>query len=753
MSSRKFTGQVGRTINDTVYQYKETNKLPKDAPNIVYILLDDMGFAALECYGSTIHTPNINRLAEEGLRYNNFHTTAVCSATRASLLTGANHHKVGIASLVDWKSGCDNGIGHIDSSYATIAEILKEYDYATFAAGKWHLTDEYNPAGPYTNWPLGKGFDRYYGFLTPACDQYHPPLVQDNTSVPVPEKKDGTYHVSEDITEHAIDFIYDQKNSFPDQPFFLYLAYGATHSPHQAPKEYIDRYRGAFDAGWDVLRKQWYETQKRMGVIPGDAALTDRAAYVSAWEDLTTEQKAVFTRQMEAYAGFLEHTDAQIGRLISYLESIDQLDHTVIVFLSDNGASAEGGREGRFNCYRGGEITSVSDEAKRGYAHLDEIGTEYSAPHYPTGWANLCNTPFQWYKIWAHEGGVKDPLIIRYPKLIKDPGQVRSQYHHVSDLTPTMLDIIGVEKPQSIKGVAQQPFTGISLKYTLLDPDAEDRKHVQYYEVLGNRAIYKDGWKAVVNHTFSESYEDDVWELYHVATDYSEKENVAGQYPEKLRSLQEEFFLEAGRNQVFPMMPGSPHASRKNWWKVQDGIEIPEKKVRLKNIYKPYELAGDALLPIDKTSYLIRFSLDYKEGDEGVLIAKGDRFGGFTFYVKEGRLHFGYNANQVKYFDIVSEKPLLEGKQEVSYLFLKNGLDDARVSLLQNGRKTASGNIDLFYYLASGGTTLRTNTGTPIVPEYTLPFDYNGVIEQVELHSFASTQSSEHALRVLMREE
>jgi arylsulfatase len=361
---RKFTGRVGRTIMDTEFDFEEYSNCPEGAPNIVYILLDDMGFAALHCYGSNIETPNIDRLAREGLRYNNFHTTAVCSATRCSLLTGANHHAAGIASLVDWKNGTANGIGHINPEYGTIAEILKEYDYSTFASGKWHLTDQYSEAGPYDTWPLGKGFDKYYGFLTPATDQYHPPLVQDNTFVPQPKSAGDGYHVSEDITDKAIKYVYTQKNAYPDKPFFLYLAYGATHAPHHAPKEYIDRYKGKFDKGWDAIREEWFANQKELGVIPEDAELTERAPYVDAWEDLTDDQKAVFARQMEAYAGFLTHTDDQIGRLIDYLESIDQLDNTVVVFLSDKGASSEGGKEGRFSTYKGGEITSLTGEAE-----------------------------------------------------------------------------------------------------------------------------------------------------------------------------------------------------------------------------------------------------------------------------------------------------------------------------------------------------------------------------------------------------
>ncbi|MBR4183129.1 MAG: arylsulfatase, partial [Lachnospiraceae bacterium] len=717
---RKYIGHPGRTIEDTEYLYEEYSNRPENAPNVVYIVLDDMGFAALGCYGSTIHTPNIDRLAKEGLRYNNFHTTAICSATRCSLLTGVNHHKAGIASLVEWKTQAGNTAGHILPEYGTIAEILKEYDYSTFAVGKWHLSDTKFESGPYDNWPLGKGFERYYGFLTAACDQYNPPLVRDNSHIPQPKSAEEGYHCSEDLTDNAIDFIYNQKNSYPDKPFFLYLAYGATHSPHQAPKEYIDRYKGKFDKGWDAIRDEWFANQKKIGIIPEDAELTDRAPYVDAWDDLTDDRKKVFARQMEVYAGFLEHTDEQIGRLIEFLRDIEQLDNTVVVFISDNGASSEGGKDGHFNCMRGGYYLDTTNEVADTIGRLDELGLPGSMPHYPTGWANACNTPFQWYKMWSYEGGVKDPLIIRYPKLIKDPGAVRSQYHHVSDITPTILDIIGKPKPSVIKGVAQQPFTGTSFKYSMEDGNAADRKHVQYYEVAGNRGIYKDGWKANVNHTFNESYDDDVWELYHVETDYSEKYNVADQYPEKLLELREEFFLEAGRNNVFPMLLRGPHAIKDKWEHegMMGSFKIPEKKISLKKIYKPFTLGGDVTFPADFTSYEIEVVTDYKKGDEGIIVSAGMDYGGFVFYVKNGKLHYAYNGNQFGYYLADSDSEIPEGEVTLRYTVSYNGYNDSDVEIYINGKAAGGTKIERFCHLGTGPVTLKASSGTPVVDEY-----------------------------------
>lgn len=742
MSKRIFTGRAGRTLFDTDYQYKFQNTRPKNAPNVVYILIDDMGFASLGCYGSNIETPHIDRLAAEGLRYNNFHTTAVCSATRCSLLTGANHHAAGIASLVEFQTGTNNGLGKINPQYATIAEILKEYDYSTYCAGKWHLSASQSPAGPYDGWPLAKGFDRYYGFLHGETDQYHPHLVQDNSFIEQPKSAKDGYHLSEDITNHAIDFLFQHTNAAPDRPFFLYLAYGAMHTPHHAPKEYIDRYKGKFDAGWDVIREQWFANQKKLGIVPQDAELTDRAPYVPAWDSLRADQKKVYTRLMETFAGFLTHLDNQIGRLTDYLERIGQLDNTVIVFLSDNGASAEGGKDGRAVAFSGQDITSEDNEVAFALEHLEEIGGEYSFPHYPTGWANACNTPFQWYKIWAHEGGIKDPLIIRYPKLITDRGGIRGQYHHVSDITPTILDILNVDKPENIKGIPQKPFTGTSLKYTFADAAAADRKHVQHYEVHGNRAIYKDGWKAVVNHTFSDTYEQDRWELYHVEADYSEKHDVAQQYPEKLRELQEEFFYEAGRNDVFPMLRGSMHAYPERLAEQFGPRKIPEQEITFHHIFKPYRLSESNRITLDNlskggVSHYITADIRRTAGDNGVLFATGDRFGGFVFYIKDNKLKFVYNDNRKVYYKAESAVELPEGELTVRYDFtMQTDNASADVTLSVNGEAVGSTKVKSFYYMKGFATSIRANLYTEISPEYEVPFEFTGDIRHLTIHSY-----------------
>lgn len=752
MSEVRFTGQVGRTLSETTYGYERVGHIPPTgAPNVVYVVLDDMGFASLGCYGNdVISTPNIDRLAAGGLRYNNFHTTAICSATRASLLTGANHHAVGVASVVDQGTGCDNGTGHIDPHYATTAEVLHEYDYSTFAVGKWHLSSALSDAGPFDNWPLGKGFDHFYGFLTARDDQFHPILVRDNSFVDQPKSAEDGYHFSEDITDQAIDYVFKQKNAFPERPFFLYLAFGAVHTPFHAPRAYIDRYRGKFDEGWDVLRERWFQNQKRLGVIPEEAELTERNELVSAWDSLDEGHKRLYARHMEVYAGFLEHTDTQIGRLLDYLESIGQLDNTIVVLLSDNGASSEGGTDGKFN----GQDMGVDSEGEYRFAseRLDQIGGELSFPHYPTGWANALNAPFSWYKLWAFEGGVHDDLIVSYPRRISDAGGIRSQFTHVSDVTPTVLEAIGISKPAFIKGVEQRPFTGTSFAYTFDDAQAPSRKHVQHFEVFGNRAIYKDGWKAVVNHTsggwkrdaMAHGYEHDRWELYHVASDFSEKHDVAAEHPEKVRELAEAFLIEAARNGVFPMLDASgPHLAGAVRFGV---VERPEKTLEFRNIFKPYRLAESNFIDLDRTSHYALFDITVHAGDHGVLIGSGNRFGGYALYVKDGRLHYGYNANSQGIFRVTSSEKLPEGDVEVGFRFERR-THDATVTLSIDGEDAGSVEVTRFYRWRGWPCVLRANPYTPILDDYEVPFEFTGDIRRARLHSSVSLADLEREWR------
>ncbi|MFM7126667.1 MAG: arylsulfatase, partial [Actinomycetota bacterium] len=516
-----FAGRIGRTLADSAPDWPARPHPGENAPNVIFILFDDLGFSQFGCYGSTIETPNIDRLAASGLQYTNFHVTPLCSPTRASLLTGRNHHAVGMRSISNFSTGFPHMRGSISNHAATIAEVLRDTGYATFALGKWHLCPmaDASAAGPFDQWPLQRGFDRYYGFLDGETDQFHPELVYDNHWVDPPAGPDEGYHLTEDLVDHAVGFLHDSLSIRPDRPFFMYFALGATHAPHQAPARFLEKYRGRFDEGWDVMRARWFANQKRLGLIPDDTELAPRNPGVEAWDDLSDNQRRLACRLQEAFAAFLDHTDEQIGRLMAALESLGVADDTIVVLLADNGASQEGGpfgvlHEMKFFNF----LIETPDEAIH---RIDDIGGPHSHSNYPWGWAQTGNTPFKWYKQNVHEGGVHVPLIVRWPKGISTSGR-RDQFHHVNDLVPTMYEIIGITPPVVYRGYEQMPVSGTSLAYTFDHPDAPSRKEVQYFEMGGHRAIYHLGWKAVTRHQPRTSFDDDKWELYHVAVDRSE---------------------------------------------------------------------------------------------------------------------------------------------------------------------------------------------------------------------------------------
>ena len=736
---------------------------PKHRPNVVYLVLDDTGFASTGAFGNdVIRTPNIDRLASEGLRYNNFHTTAICSATRTSLLTGANHHKAGVNGLVDVATGNPNALGHVSNSYALASEILREHGYATFAVGKWHLTRNQTPAGPFDQWPLGRGFNRYYGSLAGMGDQLHPHLVQDNSYVSQPREPSEGYHFSEDIIDHAIDYVFTQHEAYPKQPFFLYVAFGATHTPFQAPAEYVERYRGKFHEGWDVLRRRWYENQRRLGVIPADAELTPRNEVVPAWDELSSDERVVVERYVEAFAGFLEHTDAQIGRLVEYLRSIGELDNTILVLLSDNGAASSGSRDGMFNSLRrsgaGHTLDTYVDEPSVAYGleHLDEVGGEFSYPHYAAGWANAFNAPFPWFKALTFEGGTRDDLIVRWPSGIADPGAVRDQYLHVSDVTPTVLDALGLEKPEVVRGVPQEPFTGVSFASTFARADAPEVRREQYYEIFGNRALYKDGWKAVTNHLVNGlDYSRDVWELYHSATDYSEAHDVAAEHPEKLAELRAEFLLEAGRNDVFPLFRGHPSAGAHV--EVRRAGEVTRRAV-FEDVIHPFfvptgvdaQLSDRPDVDLDKSDSNVQARVVLRTDDEGVIVAHGDRFGGFALFVQGGRLHYVYNANQVERHEIVSPEVLPVGEVEVGYQLRIDrsrsddapwsGIGAAEVTLFVNGEAVGSTRTETLYGQTLAKVELGANHYTAVSERYQSPFAFTGRLLRVELEQLGERE-------------
>src|SRR5215472_6412566 len=550
-----FDGVIGDTVAESEPSWPTRPHPGPDAPNVVVILLDDTGFAQLGCYGSTMNTPNIDKLAAAGLRYTNFHVTPLCSPTRAALLTGRNHHEVGMRSIANFNTGFPNMRGSISNHAATLAEVLRDEGYATFAVGKWHLCqmEDASAAGPYDQWPCQRGFDRFYGFLDGETDQFHPELVYDNHAVDPPKTVEQGYHLSEDLVDRAIGFVHDTKSIRPDRPFFLYLAFGATHAPHQAPAPYLAKYRGRFDQGWDACRDEWFARQHAMGLLPKSTLLAPRNPGVERWLALPESHRLLAARLQEAFAGFLDHTDAQIGRLTDALARLGELDKTLIFLLSDNGASQEGGPFGVLHEWKFFNfVIETPDDAIR---RLDDIGGPHSHTNYPWGWAQAGNTAFKWYKQNTHEGGVHVPLIVHWPAGIRESlrGGLRDQFHHVNDIVPTIYDVLGVTPPSVYRGYEQMPITGTSFRYSFEDPEVPSRKPVQYFEMMGHRALYSSGWKAVTRHQPGVSFEDDDWELYHVAEDRSECRNLKSTMPDKLAALIDLWWREAEEHGVLPL--------------------------------------------------------------------------------------------------------------------------------------------------------------------------------------------------------
>ncbi len=563
-----YQGTVGKTLAESKEWWPAPVKAPKGAPNVIWILLDDVGFGATSAFGGVISTPTYDSLANNGLRYTNFHTAAICAPTRASLLTGRNHHYVhmdGFAHTI-LSAGFPGYDGRIPSDKGTIAEILRENGYNTFAVGKYGLTpdEDATDAGPFDRWPSGKGFDHFFGFLGSQTDQYKPDLVEDNAHV----TPDGR-HLSEQITDKAISYLTRQQKVAPNKPFFLYYAPGATHAPHQVAKEWSDLYKGKFDEGWDVFREKVFAEQKRKGIIPKDAVLPPRNAGIRAWNTLSADEKKLYARFMEVYAGYLTYTDHETERLISYLKQSNQLDNTLIfVVIGDNGASKEGSQNGDIDRSILANTQSESERIKYNLNKIDEIGTpEGTEANYPLGWAQAANTPFKYWKQDANsEGGTRNPLIVFYPKGIKDKGGIRTQYSHVSDLLPTTIEYLGIKLPEYIRGVKQDTLQGTSLVYSFDNATAPTRHNLQYYYIFGSRSIYKNGWKAEALHNtafFNTSrdiadtardYNKDKWELYNLDKDFNERIDLAAKYPEKLKELQAVFDNEAKKNNIYPFI-------------------------------------------------------------------------------------------------------------------------------------------------------------------------------------------------------
>ena len=734
---------IARSTSESTPWWPEPVLPTADTPNVVVVLLDDTGFAHLSCYGGLVDTPNYDRLADRGLRYTNFHTTALCSPTRACLLTGRNHHSVGMRGLSNFDTGFPNMRGRIARSAGTMAEMLREDGFATWAVGKWHLTPmrEASAVGPFGDWPLQRGFDRYYGFMQGETDQFHPELYEDNRLVDQPRTPEEGYHVTEDLVDHAVDLMRTQHSMVPERPFFLYLAFGATHAPHQAPNDYLEKWRGRFDDGWDVARQHVYERQLAMGVIPPGTDLAPRNPGVEAWNDLSADEKAVACRLQEAFAAMLDHTDAQLGRLLDELDALGISDDTVVVALSDNGASQEGRQFGVLDSFR--HFNDSPQPLDESMARLDDIGTRTSSTNYPWGWAQVGNTPGKRYKQNTHSGGIRDPLIISWPTGIDSltNGQIRTQFHHVIDLAPTLLDLVGVTAPDEIAGVAQQPIEGTSLAYTF-EPTADDalvvptRKERQYFEMFGHRAIWVDGWKAVAFHPPDTSLDDDVWELYHLDEDFSECNDLAAEQPERLSAMVDIFWEEADRYQVLPI----PDQSSAQFFSGHVTAGTPRARDTFVYLPPTQRVPMDSAPALGSRNWTMRFEVDRPTGDEaGALLGFGTVNNGLVVHI-DGDGHFIYDHNAYSTHTVVrSPEPLPAGAivLEVHQERVRRG--PARARLLINGEQVAEAIIPLVPVMISSiGMDIGRNP-TGVGGSYEAPFA--GRLHRVEV---ATTRAFRH---------
>ena len=733
----EFHGKIGRTHKESEPWFAVPAHPGEDAPNVILILMDDTGFAQFGCFGSDIDTPNIDALAANGLQFTNFHVTPLCSPTRAALLTGRSNHAVGMRSVSNFVTGYPNQLGHISNHAATVGEVLGGAGYGTFAVGKWHLApmEQCSAAGPFDQWPLARGFNRFYGFLDGETDQFHPELVADNHPVDPPGTPESGYHVSEDLVDNALRIIGDFKGVRPDRPFLGYVAFGATHAPHQAPPEYMAKYKGKYDEGWDVIRERWFKKQIATGVIPADTVLAPHNPGVKPWDKLTDNEKALACRMQEAFAAFLDHTDKQIGRLVEGLRRLGQLDNTVLVLHADNGASQEGGPFGvmhEMKFFNG--IIEMPDEAIK---HIDDIGGPNSHCNYPWGWAQCGNTPYRWYKQNTHEGGVHVPMVFHWPNGVPTAqrGTKRDQFVHVSDIVATVYDIVGITPPDVVKGYEQMPVTGRSFKPVINDAAAPATNTVQYFENAGSLAIVAHGWKAVLKHTSGQPYDNEKWELYDLNVDRSECNDLADSQPAKLAEMVDLWWQQAETHGVLPLD--------------DRGVELFGARFRAhsphpenrKYTYRPpmSPMPGQAAAGLGGRTVDIVATVNYSAGDEGVLYATGTQNSGFSMFVQNGRFVVDYNAFG-DHTVVESPVPVPNGVVALGVRLRRGDNRTGTVHLDFDGVEVASAGVSLYMSMMSSvGPSLGQDHGSAVSTRYHSPFAYTGDLLQVTIDAGRKT--------------
>jgi len=739
---QEFEGKIAKSYEDSEEWWPSSPKPPAGTPNVVILLLDDTGFGHLSSFGGLCETPNIDKLADDGVRYNNFHTTALCSPSRATLMAGRNHHRIGLGSHSLTAMGFPGYNAFAPECGKSIAKHLQKAGFINYAIGKWDHTPLYevSESGPFDRWPSGEGFDHYYGFMAADADNYRSLLWRDHTPIEDWEgKKD--YHLSESMADEFIRNITSHVSVSPDKPFMMFWAPVAMHSPHQAPQKYIDYYKGKFDKGWDNAREIIHAAQLDMGVIPAGTELSPRISEIPAWESLNAEEKKLYAKQMEVFAAMLTHVDEQIGRMIDALKRTGQYDNTIIFVTADNGSSGEGGLAGTFNeTY---VLNGLQTPFDANMSHYEDWGGPNTYPHFHAGWAMAGNTPFKYFKQIVHNGGIADALVISWPDGIKSKGEVRNQYHHITDIGATILDVTGTPFFEEIDGHKQMDLDGVSMKYSFDDNSAPTNHPEQYYELFGNRAIYKDGWKAVTIHgnrmpwflNKTAPFEDDVWELYHIDEDFSESHNVADEYPEKLEELKERWEELAWKNNVFPLYDDMVLRIAK-----QQNNLFGDKKVFTYYYPGAQRIAEKASAPVKGRSHTIKTTLNLTGKEEGVIVACGGFTGGYTLFIKNNKAYFDYNYYHGLYYTIESP-PLPKGNVEIKFNFIETGgvtpgLPGGKGELYVNGKKvgeTDMPDMHISTFSLSETFDVGIDAGTPVSNKYrvTNHYPYTGELDKV----------------------
>ena len=719
----------------TAYPPIEPLLPPEGAPNVLIVLIDDTGFGASSAFGGPCATPNAEKLAGGGLKFNRFHTTALCAPTRAALLSGRNHHSVGMGSITETATSAPGNSSLKPNTKAPLAMTLKLNGYSTAQFGKCHEVPVWqsSPVGPFDAWPsAGGGFEKFYGFIGGENNQWDPALYDGTTPVEPPKTPEEGYHLTEDLADHAVSWIRTQKALMPDKPFFVYFAPGATHAPHHVPQEWADKYKGEFSEGWDVQRERTFARQKELGVIPADAELTPRHAEIPAWADMPEELKPVLEREMEIYAGFLEHTDHHVGRVIDAIGDLGVLDNTLIYYIiGDNGASAEGTVNGAFNEMANFNGMAALETPEFMVSKMDEFGSPTSYNHYAVGWAWAMNAPLQWTKqVASHWGGTRNGTIVHWPRGIEEKGGQRSQFTHVIDIAPTILEAAGLPEPTMVNGVQQSPMEGTSMLYALNDSGANERHDLQYFEMFGNRGIYHQGWSAVTKHRTPWDmvggtllpFDDDVWELYDGESDFSQSRNLAADHPEKLRELQRLWLIEAVKYNVLPLddrtadrlipeIAGRPTLIRGNSQLLYSGMG---------------RLSENSVVSIKNKSFSVTAEVDVPEaGAHGVIIAQGGRFGGWSLYLHQGRAKFVYNVLGIHHFTTEASSPVDAGLHQVRAEFAYDGgglAKGGKITIFYDGEEVGSGRVEFtqpMVFSADETTDVGYESGTPVSPDYT----------------------------------